>query len=132
MMRNGEMKLLNMSIYDYLVLNHKYFTNYGVCYKLSGAITYKQIALAVGLGNEAYHSLLIKYLINKIGSGDDNYSVRFDYDSVKLFAYDYVFMISLPKKVNYQQYKMLEDVINQVRKFEKDYNIKINTYHGFL
>ena len=130
MMRNGEMKLLNMSIYDYLVLNHKYFTNYGVCYKLSGAITCKQVVLGVGLGNETHHGMLMKYVIKKIGPGDSNYSVRFDYDVVKLFAYDYHFIINLPNHISYQQYRVIEDIIEQIRKFEKDYNIKIHTYAG--
>ena len=130
MMRNGEMKLLNMSIYDYLVLNHKYFTNYGVCYKLSGAITCKQVVLGVGLGNETHHGMLMKYVIKKIGPGDSNYSVRFDYDAVKLFAYDYHFIINLPNHISYQQYRVIEDIIEQIRKFEKDYNIKIHTYPG--
>lgn len=129
-MRNGEMKLLNMSIYDYLVLNHKYFTNYGVCYKLSGAITCKQVALGVGLGYETHHGMLMKYVIKKIGPGDSNYSVRFDYDAVKLFAYDYHFIINLPNHISYQQYRVIEDIIEQIRKFEKDYNIKIHTYPG--
>lgn len=125
------MKLFNKSIYDYLVLNHEHFCTHGVCYNLSGAITCKQVALAVGLGDNTYHDLLMKYVISKIGPGDDNYSIRFDYDAVKLFAYDYVFIIHLPKNVSYQQYEMLKDIVMQVRQFEKDYNVKIKAYPDF-
>ena len=116
-MRKNDMKLFNKSIYDYLVLNHEHFSTHGVYYKLSGAITCKQVALAVGLGNDTYHDLLMEYLISKIGPGDDNYDVRFDCDVVKLFVYDYVFIIDLPRSVSYQQYKMVEDIVTSIEEW---------------
>lgn len=130
-MENGDMKLFNMSIYDYLVLTHKNISDFGVCYKLSGAITCKQVALGIGLGRKTYHDSLLEYVISEIGPGDSNYRVRFDYDSVKLLAYDYFFAIHLPNSISYQQYKMIEDIIEQVRQFERDYNIRIVSYPEF-
>ena len=130
-MSNEKMKLFNMSVYDYLVLSHKHLSAFGVCYKLSGAITCKQVVLGIGLGNKIYHNSLMEYVISNISPGDSNYNIRFDYDSVKMFAFDYFFTIHLPRNISYQQYKMIEDIIGQVKKYEKDYNIKIKTYPEF-
>ena len=127
------MRIADMSIYDYLVLNHMHLKTYHVYYKLAGAITGKQVAFAIGRGDHTDHISLMKHAIKKMNIPYDykHEIIRFETSSVKVFAYEYFLGIHLPKKITYQQYKMIEDIVNQVRQFEKDYNIKIKTYPEF-
>ena len=125
------MQMSDMSIYDYLVLTHKQMRSTHVYYKLAGAITSKQVAFGIGLGNKTNHDSLMSYVISEIRPDDSSYWKRFNHNSVKLYAVEYFFGIHPPKEINYQQYKMIEDIINQIRRFEKDYNIKIKTYPEF-
>ena len=120
--------ILRKSVYEYLVLNYNQMKSTHVYYKLIGAVTAKQVALAVGLGDKTDHFSLSEKVISEIGPGDYNYWRNFNRENVTLAAYENFFGIQIPSKINYQQYKVIEDVINQVRQFEKDYNIKIKSY----
>ena len=117
-----EIQIFTKSVYDYLVLNYTHYQEYGTYFKLAGVITSKQIALADGIGYDSVHSSLIDYVMSKANLNDD---VIFN-NCVGLYAYlSCGFSIDIPDKINYQQYKIILDIIEQIRRFEKEYHVRI-------
>lgn len=122
--KEEEEHITKKNIYEYLVLNYNHIKNFRTYYKLAGAVTQKQTVLGIGAGDITDHIELVRMNLNELKPNDYLYETRYE-DNVQFYAYEYNFGIILPDKISNQQYEMIKDIIRQVRKFEKDYNIKI-------
>lgn len=119
-MDNKLNEIVKTDIYDYLVFCEK---NHIVC-KLTGVVTNKQIVF-----KEAKTSLydlpsMIKELnqlvfVNHVGT----HSYK---DSIELYLDGYNLKINLPKRISVQQYQVIHEMINQIKKFERDFKKKVD------
>ena len=120
----NESHISKISIYDFLKLS----IETGYWYKLGGMITNKQVVFQVARGDFDDHwSMEIK--INKSVFPNRRYDAYNTYkDAIYVFGLGNSISIDLPNRVSFQQYQILLDIINQIKKFEKDYDRKIENF----
>lgn len=120
----NESHISKISIYDFLKLS----IETGYWYKLGGMITNKQVVFQVARGDFDDHwSMEIK--INKSVFPNRRYDAYNTYkDAIYVFGLGNSISIDLPNRVSFQQYQILLDIINQIKKFEKDYDKKIEYF----
>lgn len=105
------------NIYDYL----KFCKETSVCYKLAGLITSKQLVINVARGDLDDHWGMITSVCQKVFP-ERNYDFNYLYgEAIELYSVGYDFQVNLPDRISYQQYLMLLDVLEQIKRFEDNY-----------
>lgn len=119
-----ETHISQMSIYDYLVLCEDARPRY----KLVGMITNKQFVTSIANGDLGDHTSMFEKMFQSVFS-HGKYSInKMPNDIIAFYSTGEDFIINIPDKISFQQYQVLLDIINQVKQFEADYDMKLDLF----
>lgn len=119
-----ESHISKMNIYEFLELRMKT----GKYYKLAGMVTGKQTVFQVARGDLDNHwSMESKVIQSIFPNRRIDMSNLYD-DAIGVFGLGYDISIDIPSRISFQQYEVLLDIVEQVKRFEKDYGKEIELF----
>ena len=119
-----ESHISQMSIYDYLVLCEDAHPRY----KLAGMITNNQLVTSIAREDLDYHIAMFEKIFESAFSYG-KYSInKMPNDIIAFYSTGKDFIIHIPDKISFQQYQTLLNIVNQVKRFETDYDVKVDLF----
>ncbi|MBR3199589.1 MAG: hypothetical protein IKG27_06215 [Bacilli bacterium] len=114
----------NIDIYDYLA-----YCNNKRLIRLSGLITKKQVINLIpkdNTGLSPIHIDIIEEILKKTIPKRRRANWQDASEEIVIFSNGYDFVIELPNKISVEQYNALLNLIYEIKRYEKDYNQKID------
>ena len=123
----NEKMFTNIDLYEFFRL----FYEYKRYYKLVIVITPMQIMYKLRPFENDAHYTMINEIFNEILTDADSYELDDMLEKgIVLYSIGVDLAAIIPSKINNNQYKYLVKLVNQVKKFENDFGIKVEDYYN--